>query len=136
MAKGFIYVMSNPAMPGLLKVGVSVKIPEERAAELYTTGVPAPFSLDYYCIVNDAIEAEAEVHELLSQYRIRDDREFFEVTLDDVIKAVRAIRIADHEWLGERAKVSTPSADGSHWCKNCDIRFWRDRCPRCFTKPE
>ena len=32
--KGFVYVMSNKSMPGIVKVGMSTKMPEERAKEL------------------------------------------------------------------------------------------------------
>ncbi|WP_295427803.1 GIY-YIG nuclease family protein [uncultured Thiodictyon sp.] len=32
--KGFVYVMSNKAMPGLVKIGYSTKHPELRAEEL------------------------------------------------------------------------------------------------------
>lgn len=27
--KGFVYIMSNDSMPGLLKVGMSTKVPED-----------------------------------------------------------------------------------------------------------
>lgn len=51
MAKGFVYVLSNAGMPGLLKIGSSTKVPTARAAELNTTGVPSPFEVEYYCLV-------------------------------------------------------------------------------------
>jgi len=42
MADGWIYCLSNPSMPGILKVGMTDKTPEERAKTLFTTGVPSP----------------------------------------------------------------------------------------------
>ena len=39
--------MSNPAMPGLLKVGFTTDTPDVRARELYTTGVPLPFKVEF-----------------------------------------------------------------------------------------
>jgi len=42
---GYVYVMTNPAMPGLVKVGWS-KDPHERAKQLSrTTSVPLPFEV-------------------------------------------------------------------------------------------
>jgi hypothetical protein len=38
--RGWIYVISNNSMPGLVKVGYSMKDPEERAKELDHTGTP------------------------------------------------------------------------------------------------
>ena len=39
--------MSNPAMPGLVKVGFTTDTPDVRARELYTTGVPLPFKVEF-----------------------------------------------------------------------------------------
>lgn len=41
---GIVYVLSNRAMPGLVKIGMTTR-PEldTRLKELYTTGVPVPF---------------------------------------------------------------------------------------------
>ena len=50
MAKGFLCTLSNPAFPGLVKIGWSRKVPTDRAEELFTTGVPAPFEVEYYCL--------------------------------------------------------------------------------------
>jgi hypothetical protein len=45
--KGWVYVITNLAMPGLVKVGYSRKDPELRAAELNSTGTPHPFVVEY-----------------------------------------------------------------------------------------
>ena len=44
MTPGWVYVLTNPAMPGLVKIGLTSRNPQVRAAELtQATGVPAPF---------------------------------------------------------------------------------------------
>ena len=91
MAKGFVYILRNNAMAGLLKVGFSVKVPDERASELYTTGVPEPFELAYYCLVDDAKRIETEIHKELFSYRHNNGREFFRVELVDVIKLIASL---------------------------------------------
>ena len=56
---GFVYIMSNPAFPGLLKIGRSRKDPTiDRVNELtLSAGVPQPFKVEYSAFVDD--------HELL-----------------------------------------------------------------------
>jgi hypothetical protein len=41
---GFVYLLSNPSMPGLLKIGYTERDVTERAAEISAaTGVPEPY---------------------------------------------------------------------------------------------
>ena len=52
----------------------------QRAKEINrSTGVLIPFGARYVISVNDPIEAERKVHQALAEYRIRQDREFFEI---------------------------------------------------------
>ena len=52
---GFVYVMSNPAFDGRVKIGKSIKDPTaDRVSELNnTTAVPEPFKVEYYCYVEN-----------------------------------------------------------------------------------
>lgn len=43
----FVYVLTNPSMPGLVKVGKTTTSPGQRMAELHTTGVPTAFELEF-----------------------------------------------------------------------------------------
>jgi hypothetical protein len=108
MAKGFLYILSNEAMPGLLKIGYSVKVPTERVAELFTTGVPEPFELAYYCLVEDAHKLEAQVHRDLHTKRHRLGREFFRIELDEAIRAVARLCQPEHEWPGSKQRSVAP----------------------------
>ena len=74
---GWIYVMSNPAMPGLIKIGMSSKEPKQyRVKELSeATGVPSPFEVEYQALVGDEEQAEKQLHLEFSSYRYR--KEFF-----------------------------------------------------------
>lgn len=52
--EGIVYVLSNEAMPGLVKIGRTNRDDlEVRLRELYTTGVPLPFKCEYACKVAD-----------------------------------------------------------------------------------
>lgn len=85
MTKGFIYVLSNVSMPELYKIGWSRKDPESRITELYTTGVPTPFEIEYKKLVNDAQSIENKIHKLLNEYRVSNKREFFKFPQKDEI---------------------------------------------------
>ena len=54
-----VYVITNPAMPNLVKIGrTSQEEAGTRIAQLYTTGVPVPFNLEYACRVQNSEEVE------------------------------------------------------------------------------
>jgi len=107
MAKGFIYILSNPAMEGLLKIGFSTKVSTERAKELSSTGVPEPFKVSYYCLVENAKSTEKEVHEKLSDFRYSENREFFSIELGFAIRAITSTCKPEHQWSDEIILRST-----------------------------
>lgn len=84
--EGYIYIASNQGMPGIIKIGMTYKPPAKRLAELYTTGVPYPFVLEYQCRVPDRHAAERFLHDYFSEIRISNNREFFAVSANDAAK--------------------------------------------------
>lgn len=78
--RGFIYILSNPSLPGLLKIGKTSKDPKTRGDELYATGTPEPFKLEYMAFSDDMDSLERMVHKKLDSYRPNKDREFFKVS--------------------------------------------------------
>lgn len=79
MAAGFVYVMSNPAMPGLVKIGMTEKNPSERAEQLYSSGVPSPFTVEFAVWCADARQLEADMHDEFHRERANAGREFFSI---------------------------------------------------------
>lgn len=76
--RGLIYVLLNPHMPGVLKIGQTRRSSDERARELSRpTGVPASFEVIHDVVVSDALAAENEIHSALSHARVNAAREFF-----------------------------------------------------------
>ncbi|HCA5887194.1 GIY-YIG nuclease family protein [Pseudomonas aeruginosa] len=53
MIRGWVYVIINPAMPALVKIGYSTKAPEFRAKELNNTGNPHPYSVAYDALLTN-----------------------------------------------------------------------------------
>lgn len=91
---GFIYIASNQGMPGIIKIGMTYKPPATRLAELYTTGVPHPFDLEYQCRVPDRHAAERYLHDFFDDKRVNDSREFFAVSANDAAKVTHS-RVAN-----------------------------------------
>ncbi len=86
---GWIYVLSNPSFPLLFKIGMILslnKTPDERASELYTTGVPTPFKVEFAKCVNNPREKEKNIHNILTMLELHPNpsREFFRVPLEVV----------------------------------------------------
>jgi T5orf172 domain len=92
MEKGIIYILTNPAMPNLVKIGKTsrddVKI---RMGELYKTGVPVPFECSFAGKVNDINKIEKAFHKAFRPYRINKNREFFEIEPEQAIGLLEII---------------------------------------------
>lgn len=85
--KGYVYVLSNPSMPGLVKIGRSKVSGNSRASQLYKgdTGVPTPFELEFECLFDDYAEAELALHDELDHLRVNPKREFFKMDVDEAV---------------------------------------------------
>lgn len=95
--RGWVYVIRNKAMPGLVKVGFSTKDPMLRAKELANTGAPHPYEVIYDALVEEPRGVEALVHSFLQKHR--EGREWFRCS---VVVAVNAIRQNAGTLLRER----------------------------------
>lgn len=82
MSKGYVYILTNESMPGLVKVGKTTRDPEARADELYQTGVPTRFKVHHYALSPDCGELEMQMHEALDSDRVSISREFFRADPD------------------------------------------------------
>ena len=90
---GYVYVLFNPALNGLVKIGRSKGNPNDRAAELSSaTGVPSRFEVVFDAYFADADGVERYLHDTLAQkgLRFNPNREFFQMTVSDAVKAVVA----------------------------------------------
>lgn len=86
---GWIYILGNSHMRGILKIGRTDRSPRERVDELSSaSGIPTPFILIWDEEVTDSVAAEEEIHRLLAEYRVSLDREFFRLDAKAAIEAV------------------------------------------------
>jgi hypothetical protein len=95
---GRVYVLTNPRMQGLVKIGFTLGTVEGRAKELDATGTPEPFEIAYQVEVRGPETLERHAHVQLTEKRVRNSREFFEV---DVVEAILCIRSLASERLDE-----------------------------------
>jgi TPR repeat protein len=84
--KGYVYVISNSAMPNYIKVGFSTKDPASRAQEL-GTGSPFSYQVEYEVLVDDPHAVEKEVHQTLSFTNA--GKEWFTCNTDIAIQAIK-----------------------------------------------
>ena len=94
---GIVYLLTNPVMPGLVKIGMTTRDDLDiRMRELYTTGVPVPFECEYACKVmpSDCAKIEKALHKAFAPDRINANREFFKIQVDQA-KAI--LELFHHE---------------------------------------
>jgi hypothetical protein len=102
--RGYIYVLSNPKMPGLLKIGFSVRPLQERIIELSSaTGVPAPFELEAAFVSADPQDHERQIHALLAEYRVP-SREFFTVHISKALSVAESVCSGSPVYLNAQNK--------------------------------
>lgn len=77
---GFVYCFSNPAMPGLVKIGYTETTIEQRLGEANaSTWIPAPFIPEFAKYVRDPVGKEQTLHKIFNANRVSARREFFRV---------------------------------------------------------
>jgi hypothetical protein len=88
--KGFIYILSNPSMVNVYKVGLTTSSVKQRIQELSTTGVPRPFQAErVFEIPETKLRAvEQLAHKKLKNKDLHHGKEFFEGSLHDCVTAV------------------------------------------------
>ena len=80
----WVYILSNPTMPYMFKIGYTKNTPDERARQISNaTGVALPYKVEWAYHCYDGFGLEQEVHHKLEAYRVNNNREFFQISLDE-----------------------------------------------------
>jgi len=95
MTEGIVYVLTNPAMPGMVKIGKTGREVEVRLNDLYTTGVPLPFECAYAAKVADMDRVESAFHDAFGPYRVNPRREFFNIEPEQAIGLLDLMSLQD-----------------------------------------
>jgi len=79
---GFIYILSNPSLKNLYKIGFTSRINvSERVKELSGTSLPTPFKIEWFKKDKNARKIETHLHKVFNYCRVNKRREFFQIDL-------------------------------------------------------
>ena len=116
---GLVYVITNPRMPGLVKIGETKNL-KQRLIDLDTTGVPESFE-PYFTVSTVKYKTlEKVIHRELSKLtdtRVSDRREFFEIdpelAKDLLLNMSKLIEDAKFEEFGNIKVADEINKDGT-----------------------
>ena len=95
MKKGFIYIMTNPALQDMVKIGYATNV-EARRQQLSTTALPYEYEV-YATYETSGNLEDKKLHKLIdnlnSDLRVSKNREFFVMTPDDAYELLESIAI-------------------------------------------
>jgi hypothetical protein len=104
---GIVYVLTNEAMPGLVKIGMTDDTDPSAGMEpLFSAEVPLPFAVAFACRVENALEVERSLHVAFEPQRIDATREFFRI---DPGQAVAILRLLDRPEVTEELASEAPA---------------------------
>jgi len=130
---GYLYLLTNAAMPGLVKIGVTTRPVSERVADLdAATGVPERFVVAAYFESSDPAAHERSVHSEFGRFRVK-GREFFRVGVDEAVRVMQ--RVTGTTAVG-KPLARPPDTDPreARWrCNYCKLTFTStaSECPKC-----
>lgn len=88
---GYVYVLSNEAMPGIVKIGMTQRHPDQRLKEINSATGVLPFKVEAVIKSINAKWTERAVHEELTGKRVNDRREFFRIDVEAAVAIIAAV---------------------------------------------
>lgn len=89
---GWLYVISSPSLPGLVKLGATRRLnPTIRVKELSSSSLPEPYHAHCFVFSDDCFELENNIHKYFDKERVNPDREFFRIEPKEAIDVLKEI---------------------------------------------
>ena len=85
--KQIVYILTNQAYPNYIKIGKTSNL-KQRLKSLDSTGVPLPFECYFAVEVDNMSKVERLLHQSFDKYRVRKNREFFELLPENAKSAL------------------------------------------------
>ena len=99
---GWLYVISSPSLPGLVKLGATRRLnPTIRVKELSSSSLPEPFKAHCFVFSDDCFELENNIHKYFDKERVNPDREFFRIEPKEAIDVLKEIFHVDVHFVDE-----------------------------------
>lgn len=87
---GWLYVISSPSLPNMIKIGCTRQaVPMQRIYALSSSSLPFPFKAHCFVFSDDCFELESAMHKYFDAQRVNKDREFFAITPQQAIDALK-----------------------------------------------
>ena len=104
----YVYILTNEAMPGYIKIGLTENLVSERVVQLDNTSVALPFQCYYAARVDDNRKVERALHTAFGDYRVRPNREFFKM---DPFKVKAILEVLAQEDVTPKNELVATSDD-------------------------
>lgn len=89
---GWLYVITSPSLPGLVKLGCTRRLnPALRVRELSSSSLPEPYHAHCFVFSDDCFELENNIHKYFDKERVNPDREFFRIEPKEAIDVLKEI---------------------------------------------
>jgi hypothetical protein len=149
---GIVYILTNDAMPGIIKIGITDDTVENRIKSLDNTSLPLPFRF-YFAIESKRYkEIEKLAHDTFSAFRIRENREFFKMDPERAVSALKisgdkeikiANKMIDEEGAEIEDKITPPRRTGKRFSFaainipiGTELTFTRNEEIKCTVIPD
>ena len=83
-----VYILTNPAFPDYIMIGRTSNL-KQRLISLDNTSMPLPYECYYAAQVDNASKVEKLLHQSFDKYRVRKNREFFELLPENAKSALQ-----------------------------------------------
>lgn len=113
MSKGYIYIMTNPCLKDMVKIGYATNV-EERRKQLSTTALPYEYEIYATYETSGKLE-DKKLHKLIDNLnpdlRVSKNREFFVMSAEDAYELLESIATISGSQDKLQRKVNKSNAD-------------------------
>lgn len=127
MAKGYIYIMTNPCLQNMVKIGYATDV-EERRKQLSTTALPYDYEVYATYETTGKLE-DKKLHRLIdnlnSDLRVSKNREFFVMSAEEAYELLESIAIISGSQgrLKKMVGETDPNTQNVHKVKKPPVNF-------------
>ena len=123
MAKGFIYIMTNPSLKDMVKIGFATDV-EARRRQLSTTALPYDYEI-YATYETSGNLEDKKLHKMIDQLnpelRVSKSREFFLMSPEEAFNLLEAIAVISGST--DKLKKSNKSEANKNKIKKPSVNF-------------